>query len=88
MRPAPNTLYSVLSASPGFPPLHYVVRHRLRVMPFGEAPTVIAISSPHRKEVFVGGEYLCFDPEEGSVREWGATVESESSSDLEAIPSG
>jgi molybdopterin synthase catalytic subunit len=38
--------------------LHYVVHHRLGVVPVGEASIIIAVSSPHRKEAFVACEFL------------------------------
>jgi molybdopterin synthase catalytic subunit len=35
-----------------------VVYHRLGTVPVGEPSIVIAVSSPHRKEAFVAGEYI------------------------------
>ncbi|KAF9644928.1 hypothetical protein BDM02DRAFT_822962 [Thelephora ganbajun] len=50
--------HAVSSTSPASPLLHCAVHHRLGVMPVGEASVVIAISSPHRKEVSVACECL------------------------------
>ena len=55
---ATRSEHAVLPGPPVSPLLNCVVHHRLGVVPVGEASIVIAVSSPHRKEAFVGCEYL------------------------------
>jgi len=88
---ATQSEHAVLSWPPVFALPHCVVRHRLEVVPVGgEAPIVIAVSPPHRKEVFVGCEYL-LEKVKPKTPIWKKGVHESGelrAFDLEAIPSG